>query len=187
MAVLGLVFAFLVPLLGAVFSAVGLKQTRERGEGGRGLAVAGLIVSIGAAIAWLLVAMFVFASGPGTNAGDIAASQAVGGGTADDGGVANACRVIVPAAADFAQHAGSTPEEVRAELGRLSTTLRGAAAGTTDAQFTAHVQQLADDVDALAAAVSQGQDPTSLEGALTDHAGTLDQDCAAVGVTGAAG
>src|SRR5207245_2874109 len=46
MAVLGLVFAFLLPVLGVVFSAVGLAQTRRRGQAGRGLAVAGLVVSL---------------------------------------------------------------------------------------------------------------------------------------------
>jgi len=44
MAILSLVFAFLVPPLGIVFGFVGKKQIRERGESGGGLATAGIIV-----------------------------------------------------------------------------------------------------------------------------------------------
>ena len=46
MAILGLVFAFVFSPLGIVFSAIGLKQIKQRREGGRGLALAGLILSI---------------------------------------------------------------------------------------------------------------------------------------------
>ena len=58
MAVLGLVFAFVFPLLGLVFSIIGLQNTRRDGTNGRGLALAGLWVSI----AYLaLVVLFVVA------------------------------------------------------------------------------------------------------------------------------
>lgn len=46
MAVLGLVFAFVVPPLGIVFSALGLRRTRRDGTRGRGMAVAGLVLSL---------------------------------------------------------------------------------------------------------------------------------------------
>ena len=55
MAILGLVFAFVAWPLGIVFSALGLDQTRQRREGGRGLALAGLIVSIALGVLTLLV------------------------------------------------------------------------------------------------------------------------------------
>lgn len=45
MAVLGLVFAFFLPLLGFIFSIIGLGQTKPGKQGGRGLAIAGLILS----------------------------------------------------------------------------------------------------------------------------------------------
>src|SRR4051812_10732381 len=61
MAILGLVFAFLIAPLGIVFSALGLKQTKERNEGGRGLAVTGLILSIIFTLIWVLLWVFVFA------------------------------------------------------------------------------------------------------------------------------
>jgi hypothetical protein len=46
MAVLALVFAFVFSPLGIVFGIIGRKQTARTGEGGRGLATAGLILSI---------------------------------------------------------------------------------------------------------------------------------------------
>ena len=46
MAIAGLVCAFLAPLLGVIFSIIGLNQTKDNKRGGRGLAVAGLIISI---------------------------------------------------------------------------------------------------------------------------------------------
>ncbi|MCZ2823270.1 MULTISPECIES: DUF4190 domain-containing protein [unclassified Modestobacter] len=46
MAVLGLVFAFVLFPLGIVFSALGLRNTRRDGTRGRGLALAGMTVSL---------------------------------------------------------------------------------------------------------------------------------------------
>lgn len=56
MAILGLVFAFVFPVLGVVFSLIGLQNVKRDGTNGRGLALAGLWVSI-ASIA--LVVLFV--------------------------------------------------------------------------------------------------------------------------------
>jgi hypothetical protein len=44
MAILSLIFAFVFAPLGAVFGHIARKQIRERGEGGSGLATAGMIV-----------------------------------------------------------------------------------------------------------------------------------------------
>lgn len=46
MAILGLVFAFIVPVLGLIFSIIGLGKAKELQGEGHGLALAGLIVSI---------------------------------------------------------------------------------------------------------------------------------------------
>ena len=46
MAVLALVFAFVFAPLGIVFGVIGRKQTSRTGEGGKGLATAGLILGI---------------------------------------------------------------------------------------------------------------------------------------------
>ena len=46
MCIAGFVLSFFVSILGLIFSAVGYKQATDRNEGGRGLAIAGLILSI---------------------------------------------------------------------------------------------------------------------------------------------
>ncbi len=46
LAIVGFVLSFLVPLAGLICSIVARKQCTERNEGGAGLALAGLIISI---------------------------------------------------------------------------------------------------------------------------------------------
>jgi MFS family permease len=58
MSILALIFGFLGSLLGIVFGHIALSQIKRTGEGGRGFAVAGLIVGyiqIGAAVVFLIV------------------------------------------------------------------------------------------------------------------------------------
>jgi hypothetical protein len=43
---LGILLAFLGPVAGIVFGIVGLRQTEQRGESGRGLAIAGIVVGV---------------------------------------------------------------------------------------------------------------------------------------------
>lgn len=194
MSILGLVFAFLIPLLGIIFSAIGLKQTKERNEGGRGLAVTGLILSIIFTLIWVLLWVFVFAVGAAAvkQAGSVdaalsSASSAIASASsaqADDKGVANACKVIIPAASNSDLENASSVEEYQSSITSLVGTMQSAAASTTDASFIADVQKLVDDFNAASAAVGKGQDPSSLEGALTADGTKIDQDCAAVGVNG---
>jgi len=53
MAVLGLVFAFIMPLLGLIFSCIGLGNAKRMNGEGRGLAIAGLVISI----LWIVLAI----------------------------------------------------------------------------------------------------------------------------------
>lgn len=46
MAIVGLVLAFIVPVLGFILSLVAKSQIKKTGEGGKGLATAGIIVSV---------------------------------------------------------------------------------------------------------------------------------------------
>ncbi|MCL2531912.1 MAG: DUF4190 domain-containing protein [Oscillospiraceae bacterium] len=46
MVIAGFVLAFIIPTLGLILSCVGLSQTKSRNEGGRGLAIAGIAISI---------------------------------------------------------------------------------------------------------------------------------------------
>ncbi|MCL2756387.1 MAG: DUF4190 domain-containing protein [Firmicutes bacterium] len=62
MAILGLVFAFVVNWLGLIFSIIGLQRAKEMNGKGRGMAMAGLIISIISivlSIIWMIL-MFIY-------------------------------------------------------------------------------------------------------------------------------
>jgi hypothetical protein len=59
MAILSLVFAFVFPLLGIIFGHVARKQIRATGEGGSGLATAGLVLSYIFVIVGIVTTIFV--------------------------------------------------------------------------------------------------------------------------------
>jgi hypothetical protein len=191
MAILGLVFAFVFSPLGIVFSAIGLKQIKERREGGRGLALTGLILSIVfvlIGILFVILAATVFSAAVEQASQDAATvSQDAAAPTAepaaDVDGVVAACEVIVPAVvnleADLANVA--TPEDYAAVMTNLRTTMESAAAQTTDPTFVAHVQTLSADFQQAVDAVNAGEDPSALEGALTADGTQIDDDCAAAG------
>lgn len=44
LAIIGLIVAFFVPLVGAILGHVALSQIKKTGEGGRGVALAGVII-----------------------------------------------------------------------------------------------------------------------------------------------
>ncbi|MFP5369865.1 MAG: DUF4190 domain-containing protein, partial [Actinomycetes bacterium] len=101
MAILGLVFAFVFSPLGIVFSAIGLSQIKKRREGGRGLAIAGLILSIIFTLIFVASVVFLFAVAQETaETGAMADTElaAPAAEAADDPtGVVGACEVIAPA------------------------------------------------------------------------------------------
>jgi hypothetical protein len=181
MAILGLVFAFVFSPLGVVFSAIGLKQTKERREGGRGLALAGLILSIvfiliGIVVAVLMLAVVAPAVEKATQAQEAAAVE-------DPTGVVAACEIIVPAVVDLdSQMATVTgPEGYAQVMSALGAAIEAAAGQTTDPEFIAHVQTLSGDFQQAADAVSNGEDPTFLQDALATDGTAIDDDCAAAG------
>jgi hypothetical protein len=189
MAILGLVFAFVFSPLGVVFSAIGLKQIKERREGGRGLALAGLIISIiSIVLGILLVVLFATVLAPAVQKAaqseSAASASSAGGASADDAkGVVAACQVIVPAVVNLQSDLSTveTPEDYASVMGSLRTTIEAAAGQTTDQSFVTHVQALSDDFQKAIDAVSAGQDPASLEGALNADGTQIDSDCSAAG------
>lgn len=56
MAIAGFILAFFIPILGIIFSIIGLGQCKRRGQKGRGLAIAGIIISIVSVLIFLAVA-----------------------------------------------------------------------------------------------------------------------------------
>lgn len=59
MAILSLVFAFVLPPLGAIFGHVSMGQIRRMGEEGRGLALGGIIVGWVFTALWTLYFVFI--------------------------------------------------------------------------------------------------------------------------------
>jgi len=52
LALVGFIAAFVAPPAGIIFGAIALRQIKERGEGGRGLAVADIWIGIGLCLVW---------------------------------------------------------------------------------------------------------------------------------------
>jgi len=134
MAVLAIVFAFVFSPLGIVFGILGRKQTARTGEGGRGLATAGLILSIVFLVVGIATAVVVgvlAANMTSSVASDQVAAQIV----AQSGG--RVSDVICP---------GSLPAQVGAELtcsgsvdgapGQLKATVTSVDGGTVAFNFT---------------------------------------------------
>ena len=206
MAVLGLVFAFLFAPLGVVFSAIGLSQTKRRGEKGRALALAGLIVAIAAVVLEVLVIVLAVAaaervadttaaahSAAQTStqapAGDAATSGSADGAGApglsgsDPQGVLSACNVVLPALLNLATDLQnvSTPDEYAQALATLQKTLSGAAALTSDQGFAQDIARLNADLAQAASSVQAGQDPTGLADTLQADGTTVGADCSTAG------
>jgi hypothetical protein len=189
MAILGLVFAFVFSPLGVVFSAIGLKQIKERREGGRGLALAGLIISIlSIVVGILLVVLFATVLAPAVekaaqSEAAVSASTDPGAPAEDPTGVVAACEVIVPAVVNLESDLSTveTPEDYATVMTALRTTMDAAARQTTDPTFVADVQTLSGDFQQAVDAVNAGEDPSTLEGALTAHGTQIDDDCTAAG------
>lgn len=55
MAIAGFVLSFFCGLLGLIFSAVALSQIGKTGEGGKGLAIAGIVISVVSFIFGLMI------------------------------------------------------------------------------------------------------------------------------------
>jgi hypothetical protein len=185
MAILGLIFAFVFSPLGIVFSAVGLSQIKKRREDGRGLAIAGLILSI----VFLLVsiAVFAFALSVVTTTVEESTSAAapLDAASADVEGVAAACEVIMPAMMNMETDMATvtTPEDYAAVITDVRTAFEDAAAESSDAAFIADVQRLSDDLQLASDAVVNGEDPAYLESALADGGARVGASCAMAGWT----
>ena len=187
MAILGLVFAFVFSPLGIVFSAIGLSQIKKRREGGRGLALAGMILSILFTLIGVLATVFLFAAvQEAAETGAMAETQAPAPAAepaADPTGVVAACEVIAPALGEFdaAIATVETPEEYALLVTDVRGALDGAAATTSDPAFVADVQTMSDNLQLTADAVSNGEDPSYLDAALTEDDARVGEACTAAG------
>jgi hypothetical protein len=196
MAVLGLVFAFVFSPLGLVFSAIGLRQVERRWERGRGLAIAGLVVSILmlviGTLVWLLVLPKIQQAAEEMAVQTIAEELSGATGTerspvegSSTDAVAGACDVIMGTllAAESDMAALSTVEEYDAAIAGIRGTLESAAAGSADAALIADVQSLSSDFQQIAEVAAAGGDTTALENKATLDSGRVGARCAMAGWT----
>ena len=58
LAIVGLILAFFVSVAGIIVSAIALGQIKKTGEGGRGLAIGGIIVGIVVTILYIIIILF---------------------------------------------------------------------------------------------------------------------------------
>jgi peptidyl-prolyl cis-trans isomerase B (cyclophilin B) len=185
MAILGLVFAFVFSPLGIVFSAIGLGQVKERGERGRGLAIAGLILSVVllllSVVAFFLLMAGILGAVNRAMVGDPEVVDAV----QDPEGVRTACETIIPAMLAFEADMATvtTPDEYAAVIRDTRATIEAAVATASDPVFVGDVQVLSDDLRLASDVVAGGEDPNYLMGTLTDDATRVDETCRAVGYT----
>jgi hypothetical protein len=192
MAIWGFVLAFLFAPLGIIFSAIGLSQARRRGERGRGLAIAGVIVSL----VWLAGAA-AFAVAVGKDVADQVSSILVAQDDALDQAavgtaptapppttVLQACTTLMPilvgAQGRMTDTATTTDGvEVIADM-RAAVEWAGA---TPDAAFQQHLQTLEGDLQTLIDATRTGDVPEGLVSTLTDDSFVVGKDCGLSGWT----
>jgi hypothetical protein len=185
MAILGLIFAFVFSPLGIVFSAVGLRQIKQRREGGRGLAIAGLVLSI--VFVLIGIALFAVVIAVADEVADQTTVSAVPLDAPAENleGVTAACEVIMPAMASLETDmaAVTTPEEYTAVITQLRGTMESAATASADEMFIADVQLLSDDLQEASDVVAAGADPTYLESALAEDSDQVAATCDLAGWT----
>jgi hypothetical protein len=190
MAILGLVFAFVCAPLGLIFSAIGLGQSKRRREGGRGLAITGLVLSIVFLLVGIAFAVFVFL-GAGKALQAVATgqlpSQPVAPGQADTGpdSVLTACQAIMPSFTGLEQQmsTATSPDQAAQSLAAVRTQMTGAIASTSDPAFVQQVQKLAADIQQLETAMATGQVPAGIETTMANDGYAVGQSCGLAGWT----
>lgn len=196
MAILGLVFAFVFSPLGIVFSAIGLSQVKKRHEGGKGLAIAGLVLSVLFLLIGLLMVLLVLPAAlqaakqqaTAESAQAVASApveQAVAPAAQDTHGIVGACTVILPALtkSDSDMAKASTDEEYLQLTATLRGTIEAAAHTSTDPVFVQDVLTLSQDFQ-KAADLPAGEDTATLQKAFDDDGQAVSDDCAAAGYAG---
>jgi len=154
LAVAALIFGIIgASVIGLIFGILGLRKAKQTGTG-KGMAVTGLVLSI----LWLIAQIVLVIA--------IAAGLSFLSSKQNDPGCV-AYRSIVESSA--ITDPGS--------FGSISSQLRDAAAKSEDADAKAAIAALADDFDALLAAVESGNVPPNLEADLTAHEETANSAC----------
>jgi hypothetical protein len=155
LAIAGLILAFLAPLIGLILSIVGLSQAKKRNQNGRGLAIAGIIISIVLTIAYGAITATVFSkvaalADPGCTTGKAAIldnqTKAADPATMKDG-----IQATIKGLDDAAAKADSA--DVRKAMKALSADytklLAGLDSGNADPGLLGQISQDAEQIDKL--------------------------------------
>jgi hypothetical protein len=196
MAIWGLVFAFVFAPVGLILSVIGLNQIPRLRDRGRGLAVAGLVVSL---VVLGVGAVFVSAAVDETVdrlAADTASPRPVDEPPALDAGpegippaapapatVLEACDAMMPVligAQDALAAADTEADAVQVVADMRAAVVWAQAA--PDPTFQQHLQALADDLQVVIDAVGARETPAN-DAILEDHSFVVGKDCGLAGWT----
>ncbi|GII25228.1 DUF4190 domain-containing protein [Planosporangium mesophilum] len=163
LAIAGLILAFLIAPVGFVLSIIALIQTRKRQQKGRGLAIAGVIVSVLSMLASIAIVVAIFAT-VGKNVA-----------TVTDPGCVSGKEAITKAAS---APTSTDPDTTKAQLQAAVDELNAAAAKAEHDNVRQAMKALADDYSAIVTAINTGTTPASdLMDKVETDANKIDELC----------
>jgi hypothetical protein len=163
LAIAGLILAFLIAPVGFILSIIALIQTRKRQQKGRGLAIAGVIVSVLSMLASIAIVVAIFAT-VGKNVATVA----------DPGCVAGKEAITKAASAPTS----TDPEATKAQLQTAIDELNAAATKAEHDNVRQAMKALADDYSAIVRAINTGTVPPSdLMDKVQTDANKIDELC----------
>jgi hypothetical protein len=163
LAVAGLILAFLIAPIGFILSLIALIQTGKRRQKGRGLAIAGVIVSVLAMASTITIIAVVFAT-VGKNVTTVA----------DPGCTSGKDAIMKMASAP----SSSEPETMKAQLQTVINELNTAAAKAKHDNVRDAMKAVADDYSQLVKAFNTGTEPPAdLMDKITTDANKIDELC----------
>jgi hypothetical protein len=187
LAIVSIISAFLVSVVGIITGHIALSQIKKRGERGRGLALAGTVIGYFVTLAWIigiavLVAVTTFAAA--------AVNDAVNGDTDKLGVIGDAIGGPAGDCINFSQSVGDIstdlsdamaamfddPATSGAIMHDIASTLQDSADSLEDESVRADASAIAQSADSLGVAIETGADPTDaaneFQTALTDFTAT---------------
>ncbi|GII28082.1 hypothetical protein Pmi06nite_15240 [Planotetraspora mira] len=159
LSIAGFILAFFVAPIGFILSIIGLVTAGRRGQKGKGLAIAGIIISLLAMVAGVALVVTVF-----KNAATIL-----------DPGCTEGKAVIL---SEDATNLSSDPETLKKQLGTTVDKLNAAAAKANSDDVRKSLTALASDYDSLVKALENKEaPPADLQTRVTQHGNDLDALC----------
>jgi hypothetical protein len=185
MAVAGFVLSFFVGVLGLIFSIIGLRRSSEPGRGGRGLAIAGIVISALNIAFWALVLVGLAARSTTPDGSTLDAAGPSPTSAAPAPGsqtVKSACHVIIPAVtgAQADLQSATSVSDMLDKVNRLADKVEQYGKATGDASFTQDTTKLAIEYRALLHAAQTGRKPDFTT--LAKAGEQVGFDCGRVGV-----